>query len=123
MIARPDTAAMRIQSRIVCAGTRCELYSPPMIHRHYALLFALACPATVLAQSIENVGGRDEALVGGELEQYLRYLQSDGRAALYPWSIAGFSSGEIERILPADSAHPWARRYSLDSKERLPGFA
>src|SRR5438552_3594499 len=114
MIASPDRAAVRIHARIVSVGTGCELYSPLMTRRHLGLLVALAWPSVLPGQA-PSAGGRNEVFVGSELEQYLRFLQTDGRAALYPWSIAGFSPQEIDRIVPHDSEHPWARHYPLDS--------
>ncbi|HLM66793.1 MAG TPA: hypothetical protein VK358_04655, partial [Longimicrobium sp.] len=55
---------------------------------------------------------RNEAVVvGSDAERYLRVLQVAGQAPLYPWSIRGFSPGEVDRLLPADSAeHPWRDR-------------
>lgn len=77
-------------------------------------MFALASfallPAVLAAQS---VGGRSEVFVNSELENYLRFLQSEGTAPLYPWSIRAFSPQEVDRIAPPDSAHPWAERYAL----------
>lgn len=51
--------------------------------------------------------------VGGELERYARSLQLAGRAEAYPWSIRGFSPSEVDRLLPADSAHPWGATVPL----------
>lgn len=87
------------------------------LHVRAALVAAcLACvsaivPTTTAAQS--HVGGRTEIFAGSVLESYLRYLQSLGRARSEPWSIRGFSPQEVEARAPTDSAHPWARRYSL----------
>lgn len=53
---------------------------------------------------------RAEAVTGGEVESYLRVLQVAGIAPLYPWSIRGFSPREVDRLLPASTTHPWARR-------------
>ena len=84
-----------------------------MTRRHLGLLVALAWPSVLAGQSTAD--GRTEIFVGSELEQYLRFLQVDGRAGLYPWSIGGFSPREIDRMAPRDSGHPWARHYPLDS--------
>lgn len=51
-----------------------------------------------------------EAVVGSDAEHYLRALQVAGVAPLYPWSIRGFSPSEVDRLVPEDDAHPWARR-------------
>lgn len=70
-------------------------------------------PASAVAQAAPDVGGRSEIFVGSELENYLRFLQIDGTSELYPWSVRGFSSREVERLLPRQSPHPWAERYDL----------
>lgn len=53
---------------------------------------------------------RLEATAGSEAERYLRVLQVAGQAPLYPWSLRAFSPAEMDRLAPADSAHPWAAR-------------
>ena len=55
----------------------------------------------------------NEVFVGADLENYLRWMQLGGKSSLYPWSVRGFSPREVDRLLPADSAHPWAGRYDL----------
>lgn len=75
-------------------------------------LLALAAPPCARAQAL-----RDEAVTGGEAERYLRLLQVTGRAPLYPWAIRGFSPAEVDRLVPADSAHPWAARLSPDLRQ------
>ncbi|MBD0321180.1 MAG: hypothetical protein ICV87_12645, partial [Gemmatimonadetes bacterium] len=57
---------------------------------------------------------RSEVFVGSEAEQYLRVLQVAGDAPWYPWSVRGFGPGEIDRMAPADSAHPWRAHYGLE---------
>jgi hypothetical protein len=76
---------------------------------------ALACAAvpSLAAQGGTHVGGRSEVFAGGELEGYLRSLQTLGQAGSYPWALRGFSPQELDRILPRGSAHPWAARYDL----------
>lgn len=79
-----------------------------------ALLLTLAVvPASLAAQGTPRVGGRSEFFAGGDLENYLRLLQTTGAVPLYPWSVRGFSPGEVDRLVPPDSAHPWAGRYDL----------
>lgn len=56
-----------------------------------------------------------EVFAGSELENYLRVLQVSGKGALYPWSVRGLSIGEVTRVAPGDSLHPWADRYALRS--------
>ena len=48
---------------------------------------------------------------GSELEVYLRNLQVAGAVGPYPWSARRFTAAEVDRLLPTDSAHPWAARY------------
>ena len=50
---------------------------------------------------------------GGELENYLRYLQTLGLVSPYPWGLRAFSPPELDRMFPTDTAHPWAARYDL----------
>ncbi|HEU0299203.1 MAG TPA: hypothetical protein VFR37_07105, partial [Longimicrobium sp.] len=76
-----------------------------------ALLLLLAAPPHARAQEL-----RDEAATGGEAERYLRLLQVTGRAPLYPWSIRGFSPAEVDRLVPADSVHPWAARLAPEAQ-------
>ncbi len=57
---------------------------------------------------------------GGELENYLRYLQTLSEVPLYPWGARAFSPAELDRLVPADTAHPWAARYDFAMR---PSFA
>ena len=50
---------------------------------------------------------------GGELENYLRYLQTLGLVPAYPWGLRAFSPAELDRVFPRDTTHPWAARYNL----------
>ncbi len=59
-----------------------------------------------------RLDGRDEVVVGSEIERYLRTLQVGGGGALYPWSLRGLSPREVDRLLPGQ-AHPWSRRFAL----------
>jgi capsule assembly protein Wzi len=54
---------------------------------------------------------RTEVYAGSELETYLRTLQVAGIVRPYPWSARRFTEAEVDRLLPGDSAHPWAVRY------------
>lgn len=77
-------------------------------------ILLLACTAgPAVGQAGDRIDVRDEVLVGSEMEEYLRLLQVLGKTPSYPWSIRGFSPAEVERLLPADSMHPWADRYDL----------
>ena len=63
-----------------------------------AVALATATPKEMIAQA----GGRSEIFAGSELENYVRLLPNDGKAALYPWSIRGFSpqKGEFPGLSP-----------------------
>ena len=74
-----------------------------------AVALASATPKEMIAQA----GGRSEIFAGSELENYVRLLQIDGKAALYPWSIRGFSPKEVDRLLAPGKNHPWARHFDL----------
>jgi len=54
---------------------------------------------------------RAEVYAGSEIETYLRNLQVLGVVRSYPWSARRFTAAEVDRLLPMDSAHPWAARY------------
>jgi hypothetical protein len=83
-----------------------------------------AAPQSAAAEPGPAVGGRSEIFAGGEMESYVRYLQSLGIARPYPWSVRGFSPRELDAVLPADSvAHPWRSRYDLRGGQRLGTFA
>ena len=60
---------------------------------------------------------------GGELDTYLRVLQSLGIVPLAPWGARAFSPGEIARLAPPDSGHPWAGRYDWRRSSRSRDFA
>lgn len=72
-----------------------------------AVLLGLAIAAPAAAQ-LERTPLND-VFVGGDRERYLRLLQLAGEAPVYPWSLRGLSAREVERLVPADSAHPWGR--------------
>jgi len=77
----------------------------------------LAVAAPVAASAQDSAGSfRAEAFVGSQAETYLRYLQIAGLSPSYPWSSRGFSPPEIGRLVPRDSAHPWRRRLSDESR-------
>ena len=48
-----------------------------------------------------------------DLERYLRAVQVAGRSSLHPWGIRAFSVREEGRLLPQDTAHPWAGHHAL----------
>jgi hypothetical protein len=76
----------------------------------FALVVALgaAClgqPQTLIAQSSRIT--MVDFTTGNDFEEYLRAIQIDGIAPLYPWSIRSFSRREIDRLVSADTTSPW----------------
>ena len=94
-----------------------------MASTRIAVLFVTlaAVPASLAAQGVPRVGGRSEFFAGGELENYLRLLQTTGAVPRYPWSVRAFSPGEVDRLVPLNDAHPWANRYDLAPPTRHGG--
>jgi hypothetical protein len=78
-----------------------------------ALGSLLGKPELGLSQSRTSETGLNEIFADSELENYLRYLQTTGEVALYPWSLRGFSPVEIDRLLPSGAVHPWSSRFPL----------
>lgn len=81
----------------------------PLLLGGAAAVPPLAAPA--LAQGA-GVDLRLEATAGSEVEGYLRALQVAGIAPLYPWAMRSFSPAELDRLVPAHRAHPWAARFA-----------
>lgn len=78
---------------------------PTPIVRVLAASLALAAARPAGAQDVGL-----EALPGTDAERYLRALQVAGEVPLHPWSVRDFSPRELDVLVPADSAHPWAAR-------------
>jgi hypothetical protein len=57
-----------------------------------------------------------DIFAGGDLENYLRYLQTLGVVPLYPWGARAFSPAEVGHLMPASSSHPWAARYDFAAR-------
>ena len=77
------------------------------------ILSFLGLSIAAASQLHAQTSSRSEIFAGGELETYIRLLQIDGKATLYPWSIRSFSPKEIDRLLAQPSDHPWAEHYDL----------
>ncbi len=81
------------------------------------IVLAFACvPASfvwvsALCAQAHRVPARSEVWAGSELDSYLRTLQVAGIVRPYPWSARRFTAGEIDRLLPPDSGHPWAHQF------------
>ena len=83
---------------------------------------ALACAAvpSLAAQGGTHVGGRSEVFAGGELEGYLRSLQTLGEAGSYPWALRGFSPPELDRIaLKVDGGYAVGTRETLHNLAKV----
>lgn len=77
---------------------------------------ALLCTAAALLAPFQRVfsqseqsiaGARGGISAGGELDNYLRYLQTIGRIPLGAWSLRGFSAPEVDSLSEASGTHPW----------------
>ena len=85
--------------------------------RRCAIAIAISSPVigtSAPAQTSQNSGDsfRSEIFVGNLPENYLRYLQTMGLVAAYPWSSRAFSPRELDRLIPNDTAHPWRDRFA-----------
>lgn len=79
-------------------------------------------PLNASAQAGDSLDSfRSEVFAGSIPESYLRYLQTSGLVPLYPWASRAFSPHEIDRLVPADTAHPWAERFA-DSERDFRGI-
>jgi hypothetical protein len=81
------------------------------------LLAALACAAQVTPAAAQEGDLSHGVFVNGETERYLRVLQEQGLAPLYPWSIRSFSPGEARRLTPRLSFHPWRERMAHEDND------
>jgi len=86
---------------------------PALLHRRTVCgafaLVALAGAAPAHAQILgDPLSGPAGVTAGGEAENYLRYLQSLGRAPLTTWSLRQFSPRTIDSLVGSDTTHPWA---------------
>ena len=86
-----------------------RLFRPTLL----AFLLLAAPFGPLVAQGAPGVGGHSEVFAGSELENYLRLLQLGGVVPVYPWSVRGFSFGDLDCLAPRSGAHPWAGRYDL----------
>ncbi len=81
---------------------------------------ATAAHAANAQQGAATETFRYEVFANSPAESYLRYLQSEGRVPVYPWSSRAFSQRELRHLIPTDSAHPWAARMREDSRQLGP---
>ena len=79
-----------------------------MIATRLALAAAALFPSILAAQPLAPREAPHHVMVGSSDEDYLRYLQIAGLAALYPWSLREFSQPELARMAVARGTHPWS---------------
>lgn len=64
--------------------------------------------SSLAAQSDASIAGaRGGVVAGGELDNYLRYLQTIGRVPLAAWGLRPFSAAEVDSLSKINGAHPW----------------
>jgi hypothetical protein len=88
----------------------------------YRLLAAAVILIPVGVTSAQTVGGRAEIFANSEFESYLRYLQTLGKSRSSVWGIRPLSPTQIDKLMSADSLHPWGQRYDFTSRARQTGF-
>ena len=93
---------------VICTGYRARVRARTGV---LVALVAVIAWSGLVAQGTPRSVARAEVYAGSEFETYLRNLQVLGIVRLYPWSARRFTMAEVDRLLPADSAHPWAARY------------
>jgi hypothetical protein len=81
------------------------------------LLVLICCLSTPTLQAQQPDEGQpwSEVFAGSERERYLRILQLAGKVEAHPWSIRSLGPRSLDRLVPVDSAHPWARRFPVDA--------
>lgn len=78
-----------------------------MVSLRLALAVGVCFPALLAAQPTMSEAPHHVTIASSD-EDYLRYLQIDGLAAIYPWSLREFSQPELERMRVARGSHPWS---------------
>lgn len=73
-----------------------------------AVVAATLFAACAEAQSPNSVLGASAGIaVGGDLNEYLRYLQSEGKVPLVTWGLRGFSPNVVDSLTTIGGNHPW----------------
>jgi len=113
MLISNKAAVVRSATLVVMDDKMCTGYREQVRGRGWTCLAlgALISISGLGAQVPAPVAARTEVSAGSELETYLRTLQAVGIIGVYPWSARRFTAAEVDRLLPADSGHPWANRY------------
>ncbi|MEO7102185.1 MAG: capsule assembly Wzi family protein [Gemmatimonadaceae bacterium] len=69
-------------------------------------LLVLSNPLSAQSEA-SIVGARGGMVAGGELDNYLRYLQTIGSVPLAAWGLRPFSADEADSLSKVNGAHPW----------------
>ncbi|MGI8548381.1 MAG: hypothetical protein ACR2M1_13805, partial [Gemmatimonadaceae bacterium] len=105
------------------------IYSTPLVRNTMVSvlcggLLLLSPRGSVSAQSERSISGTAGGLAaGGELDNYVRYLQTTGRAPLGPWSLRGFSAPVVDSLTAIAGAHPWASSWVFQRHHSSGGAA
>jgi hypothetical protein len=81
-----------------------------------AAAFGLAVfPSSSRAQSARSIEGASGGIyVGGDLDNYLRYLESLGRTPVVPWGMRGFSPSMVDSLTSVAGKHPWSNSWMFE---------
>ncbi len=82
-----------------------------------AISIAAASPQ-IGAQSAANLAATRIVTAGGELDNYLRYLQSLGLVPVTGWELRPFSVTEADTLTHIKGAHPWRDAWLFAGAER-----
>ncbi len=81
-----------------------------------AIASLLALSNSASGQSETSIAGaRGGVVAGGELDNYLRYLQTIGRVPLGAWGLRPFSAAEVDSLSNVSGAHPWGSSWLFKS--------
>src|SRR6266513_3303239 len=62
---------------------------------------------TVAILLLCSTAAHGQTFAGSDRENYLRYVQTEGAAPVYPWGVRAFSPAELRWLSPGDTARPW----------------
>lgn len=85
---------------------------------------AAGSPRPLRAQTLGfPLGGSGSITAGGEMDNYLRYLQSLGQAPLTPWSLRTFAPRVIDTLRTITGNHPWRGTRAVADLRATSGFS
>ena len=88
-----------------------------------AVSITAAVQGTAVAQSAQSIPGANGGVkVGGDLDNYLRYLESLGRIPTVPWGLRGFAPTVVDSITAVRSGHPWSASWLFKKPEASSPF-